>query len=89
MLDITGVLRVVWMLIGFSAVFHSVAFPEVLRFAVSELSKCRIITTLDVRNLQDVLLKMLSMNNRFNKNRSLSLYCRKQWNLSSVCCASL
>lgn len=52
MLDFTGTLRVVWMLMGFSAIFHSVAFPEVLKFTVSELSKHRIIITLDGRNLQ-------------------------------------
>lgn len=57
MLDITGVLRVIWMLMGFSAIFHSVAFPEVLKFTVSELSKCRIIITSDGRNLQRGVLK--------------------------------
>lgn len=57
MLDITGVLRVIWMLMGFSAIFHSVAFPEVVKFTVSELSKCRIIITLDGRNLQKGVLK--------------------------------
>lgn len=56
MLDITGVLRV-WMLMGFSTIFHSVGFSEQLNFTVSELSKCRIIITLDARNLQRGALK--------------------------------
>lgn len=50
MLDFVDVLRVVWVLMSFSETFHSVAFPEVLSFAVSEVSNCRIIVMLDCRN---------------------------------------
>lgn len=56
MLDIDGV-RVIWMLMGFSAIFHSVAFSEDLDFTVPELSKCKIIITLNARNLQRGTLK--------------------------------
>lgn len=73
MLDIADVLRVVWVLMSFSEIFHSVAFPEVLSFAVPEVSKCRIIVTLDCRNQKDLAKKMLSMNNRSKKNRNLSV----------------
>lgn len=33
-----------------SAIFHSVTFPEVLKFTVSEHSKCKFIIILDGRN---------------------------------------
>lgn len=49
-LDVADMLRVVWVLMCFSETFHSVAFPEVLSFTVSEFSKCRIIVMLDCRN---------------------------------------
>lgn len=74
MLDIADVLRVVWMLMCFSETFHSVAFPEVLNFTISELSKCGIIIMLDCRNPKRGGQEMLSMNNRFTKNRNLSVF---------------
>lgn len=67
MLDIADVLRVVWMLMCFSETFHSV------NFTISELSKCRAIVMLDCRNTKRAGKEMLSMNNRFKKNRNLSV----------------
>lgn len=73
MLDIADVLRVVWMLMCFPKAFHSVAFPEVLNFTVSELSKSRIFVMLDCRNPKRASQKMLSMNNSFKRSRNLSV----------------